>query len=165
ASWTYTYEAVCERIEQIWLVLAQFGVLKGAYFDMHPQFAHRSLVGSRRLNLTILPLVYFLPLIDRSLPPEVGERAGGIERAQTVGRVVISVQFYPGSQTFKKLSLSGAEKSKKIRFRRDVVWSQRNPKSQQFRESIFLSCARPCSILTQTDSYEEAIHSERHLHT
>ncbi|KAF8356766.1 hypothetical protein PRIPAC_91761 [Pristionchus pacificus] len=106
-------------------------------------FWHSSKISTLRIleiwvNLTILPLVYSLPLIDRSLPSEGGERAGGIERAQTVGRgqggetqvdqeigIVISVQFYPESQTFKKLSLSGAEKSKKISFRRDVVWSQR----------------------------------------
>uniref|UniRef100_A0A2A6CIN8 Uncharacterized protein n=1 Tax=Pristionchus pacificus TaxID=54126 RepID=A0A2A6CIN8_PRIPA len=35
---------------------------------------------------TILPLVYFLPRIDRSLSHEGGERAWGIERAQRLGR-------------------------------------------------------------------------------
>ncbi|KAF8382345.1 hypothetical protein PRIPAC_71487, partial [Pristionchus pacificus] len=60
-----------------------------------------------------------------SLPREAREQ-GESRRAQTVGSEErLSVQFYPGSQTFKKLSFSGAEKSKKISFRRDVVWSQR----------------------------------------
>ncbi|KAF8381735.1 hypothetical protein PRIPAC_70877 [Pristionchus pacificus] len=143
----------------------RFGVLKGAYFDMLPHFAHRSLVGSRRLNLTILPLVYFLPLIDRSLPPEGGERAGGIERAQTVGRgqggetqvnqeignqhrlifsavacgkrlkfgilnplanAVRSIPVAtPARASIKTCDFKRAQKSKKISFRRDVVWSQR----------------------------------------
>ncbi|KAF8370455.1 hypothetical protein PRIPAC_76884, partial [Pristionchus pacificus] len=48
-----------------------------------------------------------------------------MELAHEFQQIVSFVQFYPGSQTFKKISLSGAEKSKKIRFRSDIVWSQR----------------------------------------
>ncbi|KAF8353662.1 hypothetical protein PRIPAC_95285, partial [Pristionchus pacificus] len=38
--------------------------------------------GGDALNLTLLPLVYVLPRIDRTLLPEGGERAGETERAQ-----------------------------------------------------------------------------------
>ncbi|KAF8374374.1 hypothetical protein PRIPAC_80803 [Pristionchus pacificus] len=110
----------------------RLGVLKGANNDGHIHFGRYSPVGFRRrhvdnINLTILPLVYFLPLIDRSLPPEGGERAGGIERAQRQGRGhggETRVDQKIGSQQGRDGQIylqARAEKIAKTRFRPDGV--------------------------------------------
>ncbi|KAF8370325.1 hypothetical protein PRIPAC_76754 [Pristionchus pacificus] len=113
-------------------------------------------VTSKSVNLTVFPLVYFLPLIDRSLHPEGGERADGIEREQR-WEEVMKYQKYALWRNIRKtdfdVTSSGANGVSTTKITHPIFSALENPVSQSFGEIIFLPCASPCSILTQTASY------------
>ncbi|KAF8361770.1 hypothetical protein PRIPAC_88693, partial [Pristionchus pacificus] len=144
-------EAVCERIRQrlaqlknvnslklcvlgFWRVLMTIGILILA-------------IGSTLAPDDVTSKTFFLFYFGPCLPPEGGERACEIERAQfgilvtfrfhlsylhnrTALPDVIAIKICPMSRNIEKLALPGTEIEEKNRFRRDVVWSQRGAYGQ-----------------------------------
>ncbi|KAF8382304.1 hypothetical protein PRIPAC_71446, partial [Pristionchus pacificus] len=109
------YEAVCERVEQIRLGLAQL---------KHVYFLKISYSGFSRVLMTMSIVIFHIepPLAPDDVTSKTTNLVTPVRSMQTG---VISIKFYPGSQTHLILLIFWGEKIHKNRFRRDVVWSQR----------------------------------------